>query len=47
MKNRQAVGQVGHDLKQGIIRAADVNADYAVRTDPFETLQQLRTLTAS
>jgi peroxiredoxin len=31
--------------KQGIIRAADVNADYTVRTDPAETLRQLRTLT--
>ena len=33
--------------RQGIIRTADVNADYTVRTDPCETLQQLRTLTAS
>jgi peroxiredoxin len=31
--------------KEGIIRAADVNADYTVRTDPAETLRQLRTLT--
>ena len=31
--------------KDGIIRAADVNADYTVRTDPAETLRQLRTLT--
>jgi peroxiredoxin len=31
--------------KEGIIRAADVNADYTVRTDPTETLRQLRTLT--
>src|ERR1700740_650895 len=28
--------------KQGIIRAADVNADYTIRTDPAETLKQLR-----
>ena len=31
--------------KDGIIRAADVNADYTVRTDPAETVRQLRTLT--
>jgi peroxiredoxin len=31
--------------KEGIIRAADVNADYTVRTDPTETLRELRTLT--
>jgi len=31
--------------KQGIIRAADVNADSKVRTDPAETVLQLRTLT--
>jgi peroxiredoxin len=31
--------------KEGIIRSADVNADYTVRTDPAETLRQLRTLT--
>jgi len=31
--------------KEGIIRAADVNADYTVRTDPTETVRQLRTLT--
>ena len=31
--------------KEGIIRAADVNADYTVRTDPAETLRQLRRLT--
>jgi len=30
---------------EGIIRPADVNADYTIRTDPAETLQQLRTLT--
>jgi peroxiredoxin len=29
---------------KGIIRAADVNADYTVRTDPSETLKVLRTL---
>jgi peroxiredoxin len=33
--------------KQGIIRAADVNVDYTIRSEPAETLQQLRTLTAS
>ena len=32
---------------QGIIRAADVNADYTVRSEPSETLTRLRTLTAS
>ncbi len=31
--------------KQGIIRAADVNADYTIRTEPTETLKQLRMLT--
>jgi peroxiredoxin len=31
--------------KQGIIRAADVNADYTIRSEPSETLRQLRTLT--
>ena len=30
--------------KQGIIRAADVNADYTVRLEPSETLTQLRRL---
>ena len=30
--------------KQGIIRAADVNADYAIRPEPSETLRQLRIL---
>ena len=29
---------------QGIIRSADVNADYTVRTDPTETLKVVRTL---
>jgi peroxiredoxin len=33
--------------KQGIIRAADVNADYTIRSEPAETLKLLRTLTAS
>jgi len=33
--------------KQGIIRAADVNADYTISSEPAETLKQLRTLTAS
>jgi len=33
--------------KQGIIRAADVNADYTVRSEPSETLRQLRTFTAT
>jgi peroxiredoxin len=31
--------------KQGIIRAADVNADYTIRPEPSETLRQLRILT--
>ncbi len=31
--------------KQEIIRAADVNADYTIRSEPSETLRQLRTLT--
>lgn len=31
---------------QGIIRAADVNADYTIRSEPSETLRHLRTLTA-
>jgi peroxiredoxin len=30
--------------KEGIIRAADVNADYTVRPDPAETVRQLRML---
>jgi peroxiredoxin len=33
--------------QQGIIRAADVNADYTIRSEPGETLKQLRRLTAS
>ena len=31
--------------KQGIIRAADVNADYTIRPEPSETLRHLRMLT--
>ena len=31
--------------QQGIIRAADVNADYTIRLEPSETLRQLRMLT--
>ena len=31
--------------KEGIIRAADVNADYTIRPEPSETLRQLRMLT--
>jgi hypothetical protein len=27
---------------EGIIRAADVNADYTIRPEPSETLRQLR-----
>lgn len=30
--------------KQGIIRAADVNADYTIRAEPSETVRQLRML---
>ena len=30
--------------EQGIIRAADVNADYTIRTEPSETLKVLRRL---
>lgn len=33
--------------KQGIIRAADVNADYTIRPEPSETLRHLRMLTAT
>ena len=32
--------------KRSIIRVADVNADYTIRTEPSETLRQLRTLSA-
>ena len=31
--------------KEGIIRAADVNADYTIRPEPSDTLSQLRKLT--
>jgi peroxiredoxin len=31
--------------KQGVIRAADMNADYTIRPEPSETLRQLRMLT--
>jgi peroxiredoxin len=31
--------------KQGIIRAADVNADYTIRLEPAETLKELQNLT--
>ena len=31
--------------KQGIIRAADVNADYTIRSEPAETLVKLRQIT--
>jgi peroxiredoxin len=30
--------------RQGIIRAADVNADYTIRPEPSETVRQLRAL---
>jgi peroxiredoxin len=30
--------------REGVIRAADVNADYTVRPEPAETVRQLRTL---
>ena len=33
--------------KTGIIRAADVNADYTIRPEPSETLRHLRALSAS
>jgi len=33
--------------KRGIIRAADLNADYTIRPEPSETLRQLRTLSAA
>jgi len=33
--------------KEGIIRAADVNADYTIRPDPSETVRLLRTLSVS
>ena len=31
--------------KEGIIRAADVNADYTIRSEPSATVKQLRQLT--
>ena len=31
--------------EQGIIRGADVNADYTIRSEPSETVRQLRMLT--
>lgn len=31
--------------KEGIVRAADVNADYTIRTEPSETLIELRRVT--
>jgi peroxiredoxin len=31
----------------GMIRAADLNADYTIRPEPSETLRQLRTLSAA
>jgi alkyl hydroperoxide reductase subunit AhpC len=31
--------------KEGIIRTAEVNADYTIRSEPSETLRQLRELT--
>jgi peroxiredoxin len=33
--------------QQGIIRAADVNADYTIRPEPSETLGQLRMLSSA
>jgi peroxiredoxin len=33
--------------QKGMIRAADVNADYTIRSEPSETLRQLRTLSAA
>jgi len=35
------------DKAGGIIRAADVNADYTIRPEPAETLRQLRKLSAA
>ena len=32
--------------QQGVIRAADVNADYTIRTEPSETVTELRKLTS-
>jgi peroxiredoxin len=33
--------------KGGMIRSADLNADYTIRPEPFDTLKQLRTLSAA
>jgi peroxiredoxin len=33
--------------KQGVIRAADVNADYTIRPEPSETVRQLRMMDVS
>ena len=33
-------------IEEGIIRAADVNADYTIRPEPFETVKVLRALKA-
>src|ERR1700752_5130991 len=33
--------------RSGIIRAADLNADYTIRPEPSDTLRQLRTLSAA
>ena len=32
--------------QQSVIRAADVNADYTIRTEPSETVRELRKLTS-
>ena len=32
--------------QQGVIRAAEVNADYTIRPEPSETVKQLRAITA-
>jgi peroxiredoxin len=32
--------------QQGVIRSADVNVDYTIRTDPDETVMQLRAIVA-
>jgi hypothetical protein len=33
--------------KSGIIRAADVNADYTIRPEPSQTVQQLQALSSA
>lgn len=33
--------------KQGVIRAADMNADYTIRPEPSETVRQLRVLSSA